>query len=425
MIIHVVQKGDTISSIAQKYEIDEHRLIQDNGITNYDNLAVGQTIIIVHSKQVHTVIEGDTLQGIADQYGISLIQLLRNNPYLLEREFIFPGETIVISYEDEKIRKITTNGYVLPYVEKKILEKNLLFLSYLSIFSYVVAENGDLNDIDDISVINLAKSYGVAPIMVITNLKEKGYDIEAAHNIIINQEFKNNFIENVLSVLKKKGYYAANINFPYIETADRKSFYEFITEFTEKLHNEGFKVIMTITPNTFELDSGNSHEEVDYSFLGRTLDGIILSHYDWAYPVDISTEMIPFYHNRNLVAYFASQIPPEKIMLAAITIGYIWELPFIEEVSKVNIISYTNAVVLASEANVPILFNKLNLSSYYYLKNQSLRQVTFYDARGFKTYVHLIPDFNLQGLGIWNVMYDIQQTFFLINTQYDIENSIQ
>ncbi|WP_243117193.1 LysM peptidoglycan-binding domain-containing protein [Lacrimispora algidixylanolytica] len=47
MTIHVVQSGETINSIAEKYKIPVARLILDNGIQNPDKLAIGQTYPMV------------------------------------------------------------------------------------------------------------------------------------------------------------------------------------------------------------------------------------------------------------------------------------------------------------------------------------------------------------------------------------------
>lgn len=423
MIIHVVQQGETINSIAEKYGIETDRLIQDNGLMNLDNLAVGQTIVIVNTKQVYTVKEGDTLQGIADTFGISLIQLLRNNPNLLDREFIFPGDTLVTQYEDEKVAKIITNGYVFPYVEPEVLKKSLLYLTYLSVFSYSVTSDGELNDIDDIHIINLAKSFGVAPIMVISNERETGDgSVDITHNMIVNQEIKNNFINNILSVLHRKGYYAVSIDIPNIQSEDRNLFINLMEELTERLHSEGFKVFLTITPTTFEQGSGITTGELDNSILSQTIDGLVLLSYDWAYPSNVLTASIPFYFIKYLVAYFASLIPSEKIIIGTSTIGYIGELPYIKGISRVSMISYTNAVLLASEENAAIQYDEVNLSTFFYLNKQKLSIVVFHDARGINTYMQLIPELGLQGLGIWNVMYYNQQANFMVNTQYDIIN---
>jgi spore germination protein len=134
MDIHVVQPGDTIKSIADQYNVTVTRLIQDNGLTNPDNLVTGQTLIVLYPKQTYTVKEGDTLTGIADSFGVTTMQLLRNNPYLSDREFIFPGEEIIISYDTDGF--IGGYGYAFAYINMDILKKTLPYLTTLSIYNY-------------------------------------------------------------------------------------------------------------------------------------------------------------------------------------------------------------------------------------------------------------------------------------------------
>lgn len=55
MIIHVIQNGETIRSVSEKYKIPSERLILENGITNPDNLVEGQTIVIVYPFQPATL----------------------------------------------------------------------------------------------------------------------------------------------------------------------------------------------------------------------------------------------------------------------------------------------------------------------------------------------------------------------------------
>lgn len=51
---------------------------------------------------------------------IAVLQLLRNSPYLSDREFIYPGETLVISYADNIIMKLSINGYAYPFIDKDL-----------------------------------------------------------------------------------------------------------------------------------------------------------------------------------------------------------------------------------------------------------------------------------------------------------------
>lgn len=96
MTIHVVQTGETINTIAEQYKVSAERLILENGIINPNDLVVGQTIVIVQPLISYTIQEGDSLSEIAARYEISLIQIYRNNPFLANREYIYPGETMKI-----------------------------------------------------------------------------------------------------------------------------------------------------------------------------------------------------------------------------------------------------------------------------------------------------------------------------------------
>ena len=82
MVIHVVQAGDTVSSLSREYGVPASQIIIDNGLTSAARLAVGQALVIQFPLQVHTVRPGESLSGIARQYGLSLRQLYRNNPVL-------------------------------------------------------------------------------------------------------------------------------------------------------------------------------------------------------------------------------------------------------------------------------------------------------------------------------------------------------
>lgn len=426
MIIHVVAQGDTIQSIAEEYGVNAERLIADNNIVNPGNLAVGQTILIVYPNQVHTVQEGDTLSGIAESYGVSVMQLLRNNPFLADREFIYPGESIIIDYTDEKAGNITTNGYAYPYIDRDILKKNLPYLTYLSIFNYSATAAGDLNAIDDEEIVNLAKAYGVAPVMVLSNVTEEGLiNREMLHGILASQEVRLNLTENILNVLKTKGYYGLNVDLPYIMAEDRQLFFDFISALTERIRSEGFKVFVTINPNSFEAGTEIPPQPADYSVFAQITDGIILLSYTWGYLTEIPFEAIPLYILELLLEYALIRIPPEKITIGISSIGYIWELPYIQGASRANSISNANAIQLASDVGAEINYNPGNLSSYFYVTDDDENYlVYFHDVRGVDTSLDIVAEYGLQGVGIWNVMYYLAQTFLLINARFNIVNVI-
>jgi spore germination protein len=237
MIIHVVQPGETIDSIAITYDIPVQYLIKENELTVPTNLAVGQTIVILYPEKTYTVQENDTLESIASTHDITIMELYRNNPYLADREFIYPGETIVIRYKTEKTSRISTNGYVFPYIDINVLKKTLPFLTYLTIYNYQVTNDGDLINIQDEEIIKIAKEYGVAPIMLLSTLVENDNTMD--HNILKSQSLQNRLIQNILYVLERKGYYGLTIDSQFIVSDDRQLYVDFIENITTQMNQKG------------------------------------------------------------------------------------------------------------------------------------------------------------------------------------------
>ena len=82
--IYIVQKGDTLYSIANKFNLTVDKLKQLNNL-NTDILTVGQELIITEQggsstpTQTYTVQRGDTLYSIAEKYNTTVDEIKRLN----------------------------------------------------------------------------------------------------------------------------------------------------------------------------------------------------------------------------------------------------------------------------------------------------------------------------------------------------------
>lgn len=97
---YIVQAGDTLSEIAQRFGTTYQHLAAINGISNPDIIHVGDRIVIdgVVSAQssddeYYTVQPGDTLSGIAERYGTSYQYLAYING-ISDPNKIYVGDTI-------------------------------------------------------------------------------------------------------------------------------------------------------------------------------------------------------------------------------------------------------------------------------------------------------------------------------------------
>ena len=83
--LYVVQPGDTLDNIAQRYNLSVDCLVRGNGIVNPNRITVGQTLNLTSCgtqpgvASTYTVQRGDKLYEIAQRLGVEMNCLVRVN----------------------------------------------------------------------------------------------------------------------------------------------------------------------------------------------------------------------------------------------------------------------------------------------------------------------------------------------------------
>jgi spore germination protein len=425
MEIYVVQQGDTINSIADKYGISPERLITDNGLTTPYSLAVGQTLVITKPSIIYTVKDGDTLAEIAEAFQVTVLQLLGNNPELAGGQYLFAGETLVISYDNHQ-GNLLISGYAYPYISDVTLRMTLPYLTYMIVFNYRVTRDGNLvGSDDDVAVIKTAKAYGVGSTLVVTTFSTTGEtDLAAEYEILLNVELQNNIIESLLSILKEKGYTGVNLAFQFIDTTNQRLYLNFLTNVANTLHPAGYSVFLTLNPGLQISGTDITFERINYAAFAEISDGLLFLSYNWG-----STERPPIQYpivtQKPLLDYIMAQVPLEKIRIALPTVAYDWQLPYIEGQTKANALNFSSALDLAIQTNAVINYDEPSLSAYFeyddILGNHHI--VWFKDARSIDSSIKILQSYGIEGIGVWNIMYYFHQMWLVINTQYQIKKT--
>ena len=221
MIIHTVNDGDTLYKLASTYGVSIEEITKINEIDPNDTLVIGQTLVIPTNTMEYIVKSGDTLYSIAQRLKVPLESLVKSNPQITNPAQIRIGDKLTIEDTNVKLRSIEVNGYALPGIDYDVLIKTLPNLTYISIFSYQIKNDGTFDPIDDEEIINEAKKFNVAPLMVITNIGDRGFDSNITRAILNNQEIRTSLIQNLITAMKNKGYYGLNVDFEYIYPEDR------------------------------------------------------------------------------------------------------------------------------------------------------------------------------------------------------------
>ena len=401
MLIHVVEQGDTIQSVADHYAYPE--------IT-------------------YTVKEGDSLTEIAKAYNVTLMQLLMNNPDLSEREFIYPGETIIIKYSTKG--KIAMHGNTAPYINTDSLKKTLPYLTYLSVLNYTATKEGEIiTYYDDTEIIKITKDFGVVPLMLLTTLTIQGKaNIGIAFDILLNKDFQNRQIDNILNILKTKGYKGINISFEYINISNVKLYEDYFTYISKRLSDEGYLVFVTVSPNITVVNNEIKFEKVDFSVFNQLAHNIIFMNYEWVININPPSPISSINNIDVFLNYINNFISTEKVIIGLATIGYDWELPYSAGLSTVTPLTLDRAIDLARDVGAEIQFDEISQTPFFVYtrmvnQNQIAHIVWFIDARSINALLNLVTKYKLNGVGVWNIMIYNPQLWLLINSQYEIEKS--
>jgi spore germination protein len=425
MDIYVVQAGDTINSIADRFGVSRDRLIQDNGLINPLDLVPGQTIVITYPLQIHTVKEGDTLESIAELYGVTLMQLLRNNSFLNNREFIYPGEILVISYQTN--RNLSTIGYAYPYINKDILRRTLPYLTYLSVYNYQATAQGEIiSHSDDSEMIRLAKEYDTIPLALMTTLTPQGQqDLLVAYDMLLNEEYQDIQLNNLVNIVKEKGYMGANFIFNLMSKENVGLYQHFTEKVSNRFVQEGLYVFVTINMDFNNAEDEVSFERIDYSAINRLVDGAVFLQFVWGTNYGPPSPVSSITNERVFVDYAVSVVSPDKFLIGQPVIAYDWVLPYVQGKQGASSLTLDAAISLAGDVGATILLDERSVTPNFNYSMISLGTLVDHvvwsiDSRTILALSKLISDYNLIGLGIWNIMAFEQQIWTVIISNFDI-----
>lgn len=427
MDIYVVQPDDTINSIALKFDISTERLISDNGLINPNTLVTGQALIILYPKRTYIVREDDTLASIAESHDITLLQLVRNNPFLYDRQYIQPGESLVIAFNSS--REIEVHGYSFVFLNKDILTRSLAYLTYLSVFNYQTIENTIVaNDNNDDEIIKMAKKYDTLPILMISAFSpNEELDVEYAYQLLLDYEQQEKLLGDLLQILKAKGYYGVNLVIANINSYNQNLYLKAITNISKVLKDAGYYFMISITSDFSKRRDYSAFTNIDFKSIGLLVDRIAFLQSIWVKRIQPPSPVSNISLIRPLIEYVTRQV--KHISIGKPQVAFDWELPYTPGISDINTLSLNSAITLAYEQQATIQLDEESQTPFYTYSRASGGSVVdhivwFIDARSIRALDDVIMDNNLSSTGLWYIAVYNQQLFSIINANYSIIKSI-
>ncbi|MGN0587892.1 MAG: LysM peptidoglycan-binding domain-containing protein, partial [Oscillospiraceae bacterium] len=425
MEIYIVQQGDTVFSIAEKFGVSAQRIISDNGLLTPQSITPGQALLILFPRIVHNVAAGENIPSIAAQYGISALELIRNNPYLANQPYIEAGQQLVIEYNVQKLGRISFSGFVYPFVNRAILRAALPYVTYLIIFGYGFDEDGNIITVNDDEVIALAEENQADVLLSLSLIDAEGQFVSSKLvPLLTDMAFQNRVISGMLEQITIKGARGMDIDMEYIPPEYRSEYAGLVANAASQLHAYGYILNIDLAPKTSADQPGTLYEAHDYRLLGESADMCFLMTYEWGYQFGPPMAIAPLPNVERVLNYALTEIPQEKIYLGMPNYAYDWPLPFVQGETSAQVIGNLTAAERASLFNVPIEFDSYSRSPFYgYNGFDSERVVWFEDVRSMQEKYELISETGIAGGGYWNLMRPFPQGYLLLNAMFDIEKN--
>lgn len=424
MRIHVVAAGQSLYGIARRYGVSVDSIVEVNGLNRNQSLVVGQALVIPSESREYVVKQGENLWTISRKFGVSVDSIAELNN-ITNPAAISPGLVIRIPEKSKNFGFIEVNGYIRRSnadEAARILNDVGQYLTYVSAFSYEVRDDGSLNPMEDEGILQNARRFKIAPIMVITNLKNDAFDTTLVNRIMTNDALQQTLINNVLQTMRAKGYYGLTIDFERISPENRQRYNNFLRKMVSALHAQNYIVGTALAPKTYDITEGSWHGAHDYRAHGQIVDFVVIMTYEWGWSGGPPLAVAPINEVRKVISYAVSVMDPKKILMGMPLYGYDWTLPYVPGGEYARAVSPQRAIEIAARYGAEIQYDTKAQAPFFNYRDENGREhvVWFDDARSVEAKFKMASEFDLRGVSYWALGLDFPQNWAVLDNMFKI-----
>ena len=115
-ISYLVKKGDSLSLIAQRFNVSLQELIDLNQIENPDLIYVNQELKIPGNEQTYRVKKGDSLWKIAEKFAVKIRSLIKLNNITTPDKIYIGQELLIPANEVKADYQLAFRGQAVNYI---------------------------------------------------------------------------------------------------------------------------------------------------------------------------------------------------------------------------------------------------------------------------------------------------------------------
>lgn len=424
MQIHVVQRNDSLTTIARAYQTTVNDIVEANDIPNPNNLVIGQAMVIPIVGSFYYVQPGDSLFSISRKTGVPYQQIAAVNR-IPTNQPLNVGLRLYIPQRPK--RNAEFNAYVeprgttvAPALETAAREA-APYLTYLAPFSFQALRDGSLKPPLLNNFPAIARANRNVLMMVINNQEQDQFSAELGRILLNDMAVQDRFLNNIVTTAQRYGFRDIHFDFEFLRPEDREAYNNFLRKAKARFNREGWLMSTALAPKTSAAQQGAWYEAHDYRAHGEIADFVVIMTYEWGYSGGPAMAVSPIDQVRRVIEYALTEMPSNKIMMGQNLYGYDWTLPFVQG-SVARAVSPQQAIQIATENNAAIQYDTKAQAPFfrYTAEDGKQHEVWFEDARSIQAKFNLIKELNLRGMSYWKLGLAFPQNWLLIVDNFNV-----
>lgn len=422
MNIHVVRTGDTLWQISQQYRVSLESILGANQLSS-SRIVPGQTLTIPIATRSYVVMPGDSLYQIANRYGVGVSELIALNPGIQASNLII-GDIIRIPAAARPSK--TTLGFlelITAKTDEAGVNTNAPYYSYLALFTYGMTTSGAITPAQDQFGLQSLTQTAAIPTATFANWTQSQFSPYAVHAMLSAPSLRQQYISEVVSIVRAKGYKAVAIDFESLLAEDRETFVQFLRELSAMLQPLQVPIIVCLMPITGHLPyEAPIIEGYDYGSIAKVATYVMLMSYNWSWPGGPPGPVASFPLVEDNINYALQRISRQKILLGLVRYGYDWAIPY-QAGESTGTWPVQAVVEMAMQNQIPIEFDSQSLTPWLGYRDSQGRQhvIWFEDARSLQLKLELVQKYQLAGIAAWELSEDFPQFTQLLTDNFRVQ----
>jgi spore germination protein len=250
----------------------------------------------------------------------------------------------------------------------------------------------------DRRAVGFLREHGIRVIPTVSNLRDGEWQPDLVRAMLHDPEAMRAHVRELVALAVQEGYDGIDIDYEHLRGQDRTAFSAFLTELGAALRAEGRVLTVAVHPKSS--DEGDSERNLaqDYRAIGAAADQVRVMTYDYSWESSPPGPVAPAEWVEDVIAWTVTQIPPEKVILGVVLLGYEWAH------GRGSTVDYQQARAAARAHDVDIRRSGDGSPWFRYVdRSGTAHEVWFEDEVSVEAKLRLVSRYGLGGVFFWRL----------------------